>query len=231
MFLDISYIFFLCIVICGRPAWNIGESATHSGGFNVLTHSLLKWSILIQYRYVLYRDSTRRNTPPQMKCPRWIFTIKCIQGFSEFRYIPPKISQISTSSDLTITAITLWILKVLTTIFTSIGLKHFLSLNWRILAWTASVNHVIYNQFGGWFCPTSGGKNNHKLLINKPDLHNLSVLKFHSIHDHIFLSFLSVFWSVLAVSDNFSSIITKCDTCTNAFSLIAAKLITPTDSP
>ena len=98
--------------------------------------------------------------------------------------------------------------------------------NWRILARIATVNQVIYDLFVGWFCPMSGGQNNHKLVINTPDLHELWVLKFHFTHNHISLCFLSVLWIFLAVSDNFSSVIVRCDLCTNGFSLITAKLYT-----
>ena len=38
-----------------------------------------------------------------------------------------------------------------------------------------------------WLILTSGGQNNHKLVINTPDLHEVWVLKCHSIHNHIFL--------------------------------------------
>ena len=50
----------------------------------------------------------------------------------------------------------------------------------------------------------------HKLVINTPDLPKLGVLKFPPY--------------ILAVSDNFSSIIARCDMCTDGFSLIAANL-------
>ena len=37
---------------------------------------------------------------------------------------------------------------------------------WRILASTASVNQVSYDQFVGWFFLMPGFQNNHKLVIN-----------------------------------------------------------------
>ena len=43
-------------------------------------------------------------------------------------------------------------------------------LEWRIVAQTASVNQVIYDQVGGWFCLVSGGQNHLKLVINTLDL-------------------------------------------------------------
>ena len=51
---------------------------------------------------------------------------------------------------------------------------------------------MCYDQFDGWFCTMQGEQNNHKLVINTPDLPNLWVLKFHSIHDLTFLWLLSV---------------------------------------
>ena len=45
------------------------------------------------------------------------------------------------------------------------------------------------------------------------------MLKFHSIHDHII-----VFANFLKLSDNFIRVIVRCDTCTDDFLLIAAKL-------
>ena len=53
---------------------------------------------------------------------------------------------------------------------------------------SSSVNHVIYHPFGGWFWPTSEGQNNHQLVIKTPDVHI-------SFPNHIYLVFLSVFWS------------------------------------
>ena len=56
-----------------------------------------------------------------------------------------------------------WILSLL-------YIKH-----WRILARTIRINQVIYDPFDGWFYLISGGPNNHKLVINSPDLPNLCV--------------------------------------------------------
>ena len=108
---------------------------------------------------------------------------------------------------------------------------------WRILAQTASVYQIIYDQFGGWFRPMSRCRNNNTPIINTPDLQELLVLKFYSIHDHTLWSFLPTFWSFLDVSGNFSSVIVRYDICTNLFSPIGAetrcrpeKLIISTDS-
>ena len=64
---------------------------------------------------------------------------------------------------------------------------------WRILAWTARVNQVIYDQFAGWFCLMPGGQNKDKLVIHTPDLLELGVLKFHSIMTLHSCGLLSVF--------------------------------------
>ena len=99
---------------------------------------------------------------------------------------------------------------------------------WRILARIAIVNQVIYDQFGGWFCTRSGGQNNPKLVINSPDLHKLRVLKFHSIHNRIFLwvfcQFSEDFWPFLTIFAVSSPDVIDLFTCTDGLSLIAAKL-------
>ena len=96
---------------------------------------------------------------------------------------------------------------------TLIKLTSFIPMSkWKILAWTMSVHQVIYDQLGGWFCPTPGEQNNLKLVNNTPDLHQLWVLKFHSINDLPFVwmcvSFSAVFLPFLT---RLSSIIARCN--------------------
>ena len=101
------------------------------------------------------------------------------------------------------------------------------------------VNQVIYDQFGGWFCVMPGGQNNHKLVINTPDLLELGVIKCHSIYDLIFLWLLSGFLLFSSSFWHFGSIITRCDRYVDVFlpSPIVAneaseeKLITPSNFP